>query len=336
MTLLVGSGKIAAALRLLMAVALEIDALYSCLRGRPLTPRLTGLEDVTFAVRGSLSVSHSCEGRRPYTFLFEVHPGIVATANPGKLASIGDHFFGHRSLTFHELHPIFRSQHHRDNLPSRKCASHADAKQNKAPWNLELPSEHALSKWCLYEQLRVSFRYDQGRGNVSLQVSRSKVRDACLEILTVTQECVRSPDRFSGIAFGPVLAASIAPFNCGLLCGGGWGVDCGGPPFATPRSNLPLGRAMTGVPVMALTFAGNGIGSGAWGQQTKRKKQKTCASGPKTDPKLPGPKARAPFFWSARTRRAKPGPKPIPDARSGDRKQHCVTYFVLRNSAYGL
>ena len=34
-------------------------------------------------------------------------------------------------------------------------------------------------------------------------------------------------------------------FNCGLLCGGGWGVDCGGPPCATPRLNLPLGPELS-------------------------------------------------------------------------------------------
>ena len=45
----------------------------------------------------------------------------------------------------------------------------------------------------------------------------------------------------SGPGLGAFTPGWHRAFNCGLLCGGGWGVDCGGPPCATPRLNLPLG-----------------------------------------------------------------------------------------------
>ena len=65
--------------------------------------------------------------------------------------------------------------------------------------------------------------------------------------------------------------------NCGLLYGGGWGADCRGLPCATPWLTLPLGlvpNSFVGSIVMALTFAGNGIGQGARCRYTKKKEVK--------------------------------------------------------------
>ena len=48
-----------------------------------------------------------------------------------------------------------------------------------------------------------------------------------------------SPGSNAGPGPGAFTPAWHWAFNCGLLCGGGWGVDCGGPPCATPRLDLP-------------------------------------------------------------------------------------------------
>ncbi len=50
------------------------------------------------------------------------------------------------------------------------------------------------------------------------------------------------------------------------------------------------------------------------------------ASGPKIDPKAPGPRARAVWGRSVRNwRGAKACPKPVPEARSGDRRHYQAT-----------